>query len=76
MSHAEIDWDPNEQIALRYRLFARAIRVKGLAQIQGLYPYLQAKLDQTVASRLKPQVERDGKLNSFPQTPPSILIIL
>ena len=60
MSHAEIDWDPNEQIALRYRLFARAIRVKGLAQIDGLYSYLRAKLDQTVARRLKSHITVDS----------------
>ena len=60
MSHANIDWDPNEQIMLRYRLFARAIRVKGLSQLEVLYPYLQAKLDEVVTREIEPQVVTDG----------------
>ena len=39
LSHSEIDWDPNEQINLRYRLFAQAIRLNGLSQIKALEPY-------------------------------------
>lgn len=60
MSHANIDLNPNEQITLRYRLFARAIRVKGLAQIGTLYPYLQARLNQIIGGELEPLVIAEG----------------
>jgi len=52
MSHSEIDLDPDEQINLRYRLFARAIRINGLSQINALQPYLQARLEDTFAKEL------------------------
>ena len=60
MSHANIDWDPNEQINLRYRLYTRAIKVKGLAQMGKLYPYLQARLNQTIVQQLETQIISDG----------------
>jgi len=52
MSRSEIDLDPDEQINLRYRLFARAIRINGLSQINALQPYLQARLEDTFAKEL------------------------
>jgi len=52
MSHSKIDLDPDEQINLRYRLFARAIRINGLSQINALQPYLQARLEDTFAKEL------------------------
>lgn len=60
MSNANVDWDPNEPTAVHYRLFARAIRVKGLAQMGTLYPYLEAKLNKVVARRLEPRIIADG----------------
>lgn len=48
--------NPNEQLTLRYRLFTRAIKVKGVSQMGNLYPYLQTRLDQTVAQQLETQV--------------------
>lgn len=60
MSHADIDWDPNEQISLRYRLFARAIRVKGLAQIGTLFPYLGERLNLIVTRDLEPQIDANS----------------
>jgi len=64
MSNANVDWDPNEPTAVHYRLFSLAIRVKGLAQIWALYPYLEAKLNQIVARELEPQVVAESKRNS------------
>ena len=60
MSTANIDWDPNEQINLRYRLYTRAIKVNGLAQMRSLYPYLQDRLIQTIAQHLETQTVSDG----------------
>ena len=60
LSHTEIDWDPNEQINLRYRLFARAIRLNGLSQIKALEPYLQARCRITVREKIGSQVAADG----------------
>ena len=76
MSHANIDWDPNQQIMLRYRLFARAIRVKGLSQLEVLYPYLQAKLDEVVTREIEPQVVTDGnqRLCRYPLIPQLMLL--
>lgn len=62
MSHSEIDLDPDEQINLRYRLFARAIRINGLSQINALQPYLQARLEDTFAKELAPQ-NIDGNID-------------
>lgn len=60
MRHTEIQWDPNEQINLRYRLFARAIRINGLSQINTLQPYLQARLERTFSEKIGPQITTDG----------------
>ncbi|MCJ1454854.1 hypothetical protein MMC28_005207 [Mycoblastus sanguinarius] len=60
LGHANVDWDPNEQIALRYRLFARAIRVKGLTQFGTLYPYLEAKLSQIIVRELESESTAEG----------------
>ena len=61
MSHDQIQWDPNEQINLRYRLFARAIRINGLSQIQALQPYLQVRLEKTPNSMIEPRTKSSGK---------------
>lgn len=63
MSHTEIQWDPNEQINLRYRLLARAIRINGLSQIKALQPYLQARLRKTFEERVDPQITTNGFLH-------------
>ena len=62
MGHADIDWDPNEQISLRYRVYTRAIKIKGVAQIGTLYPYLQESLNQTMARQLESQTVSDAGL--------------
>ena len=59
MSHTEIDWDPNEQTNLRYRLFARAIRINGLSQTNTLQPYLHARLRRTLKEKIDPQIATD-----------------
>ena len=64
MSHAEIQLDPNEQINLRYRLFARAIRINGLSQINALQPYLHARLTKTFQKRIDSQITTDGFVHS------------
>lgn len=48
MHHGEVSLDPNEQAAHRYRLFSRAIKITGLAQIAALQPHLQARLEKTL----------------------------
>ena len=55
MKHSELSLDPNEQAAHRYRLFSRAIKVKGLAQIEALQPYLQGKLEGTLLRQIDSQ---------------------
>ena len=65
LGHANVDWDPNEQIALRYRLFARAIRVKGLTQFGTLYPYLEAKLSQIIVRELESESTAEGNRRAF-----------
>ena len=46
--HYDEEFDPNEQAAHRYRLYSRAIKITGLAQIAALQPYLQARLEKTL----------------------------
>ena len=60
MTCAKIEFDPNEQTAARYRLFARAIKVIGLQQITALQPSLVSRLEQTVSSALRSRQEVDG----------------
>lgn len=48
MHYGDVSLDPNEQAAHRYRLFSRAIKITGLAQIADLQPYLQARLEKTL----------------------------
>ncbi len=55
MTHGELALDPNEQAAHRYRLFSRAIKVKGLAQVEALQPYLQEKLKETLLRKIDSQ---------------------
>ena len=56
MTHVKIALDPNEQINLRYRLFARAIRLNGVAQLESLVPYFQVRLEQTFTKELDAQL--------------------
>ena len=60
MSHNETTFDPNEQLNMRYRLFARAIRINGLSQLRALQPYLQARLQKTFDQEISPQILTDG----------------
>lgn len=60
ISHENTDWDPSEQINLRHRLPTRAIRVKGLPRIETLYPYLQARLNRTIAQQIEAQTNPYG----------------
>ena len=55
MHHGEVSLDPNEQAAHRYRLFSRAIKITGLAQIAALQPYLQARLEKTLHETIETQ---------------------
>ena len=60
MNHTEIDLDPNEQTAARYRLYSRSIRVIGMSQISTLQPYLQAKLEKTLFRAIGSRPAVDG----------------
>ena len=60
MSHADQSFDPNEQMNLRYRLYARAIRINGLSQIDALLPHLTARCEQTFERELDPKVPADN----------------
>ena len=60
MNHIQIDLDPNEQTAARYRLYARVIRVIGMSQISDLQPFLQAKLEKTLIEEIDSQSTVDG----------------
>ena len=59
MHHGEVSLDPNEQAAHRYRLFSRAIKITGLAQIAALQPYLQARLEKTLQETIGTQPTSD-----------------
>ncbi|KAI9660584.1 MAG: hypothetical protein M1821_009936 [Bathelium mastoideum] len=56
LNHDEVAWDPNEQISLRYRLFARAIRINGVPQIKAIHPWLQQKAEKMLANKLNTQL--------------------
>ena len=60
MSNTEIVLDPNEQISLRYRLFARAIRINGVSQMKALQPYLHERCKKTIQERIDPETTVDG----------------
>ncbi|KAL8700750.1 MAG: hypothetical protein Q9201_005278 [Fulgogasparrea decipioides] len=60
ISHAQVGFDPNEQSGPRLRLATRAIKARGLAQLESLYPYLQAKLKRVVISELEPKIITSG----------------
>ena len=64
MSHTEIQMDPDEQKNLRYRLFARAIRINGLSQVSALQPYLQARLKRIYQDKISPHIKTDGRLST------------
>ncbi|KAL8824242.1 MAG: hypothetical protein Q9191_005190 [Dirinaria sp. TL-2023a] len=59
MGHNNVDWDPIQQINIRHRLPTRAIKVKGLPQIEALQPYLKEKLDDIIAQKLESQISSD-----------------
>ena len=61
MSNNEQKFDPNEQTNLRYRLFARAIRINGSAQIRTLQVYLQSRLAKTFRCVVEPQLHDGSK---------------
>jgi hypothetical protein len=60
MSLRELHLNPNEQTNLRYRLFARAIRINGLSQMKELQPYLEARMRKTFQEMIYPQILTDG----------------
>ena len=74
MSNSELKWDPNEQINLRYRLFARAIRINGSAQISTLEGYLQLRLAKTFECLVEPQLN-DESMYSYRAQGASYLIM-
>ena len=55
MSKGEVQFDPKETNIFRYRLYARAIRINGLSQMQDLYPYLHKRLLNTFDDLVEPQ---------------------
>ncbi|KAI9709132.1 MAG: hypothetical protein M1820_003578 [Bogoriella megaspora] len=60
LNHEEVALDPNEQINLRYRLFARAIRINGVPQIKAIHPWLQHKAEKVLATKLDAQLIDNG----------------
>lgn len=56
------EFDPNEQAAHRYRLFSRAIKITGLAQIAALQPHLQARLEKTLHEKIGTQPTSESGL--------------
>ncbi|KAG6990988.1 cytochrome P450 [Physcia stellaris] len=65
ISHKTFDWEPSDHINLRHRLATRAIRAKGLPQIESLFPYLQAGLNQTIAQNLEAHTSSDAGEKEF-----------
>jgi len=61
MKHTTINLDPNEQTAARYRLYSRAIRIIGMAQISALQPYLQARLQETLHKHIDARDSTNGR---------------
>ena len=76
MDHREISMDPNEQTALRYRLYSRVLRHVGLSQIAVLQPYLQTKIDSVLAARIESQQAVKGTRISLSATVPLANIAL
>lgn len=60
MKYNQDEFDPNEQTAARYRLFARVIHVIGISQISDLQPFLQANLERTSIEEIDSQSPVDG----------------
>ena len=60
LSHKEAELDPNEQSNLRCRLFARAIRINGLSQVNLLFPYLQTRVEKVFDEKVNPLINTDG----------------
>lgn len=65
MSHADQYFDSNEQTNLRYRLYARAIRINGLSKINALLPNLTARCEKTFEKELDPNVPADNNSKSI-----------
>ena len=64
MSSGDLYWDPYKSASAlmhHYRLISLAIRIKGLAQMWTLYPYLEAKLNRIVSQKLEPVVVTESK---------------
>ncbi|CAD6592998.1 MAG: hypothetical protein ASARMPREDX12_006647 [Alectoria sarmentosa] len=69
LSHTETEWDPNEQINQRYRLFTRAIRIAGVSQMKILQPYLQARMKKTFQEMVYSQVTTTESWTSIQVAP-------
>ena len=65
MKNAKITMDPTEQTAARYRLFARAIKLTGRAQIAALQPFLQLRLEQSLFDVMESRCQVDGNVICF-----------
>lgn len=65
MRNTKISLDPVEQTAARYRLFARAIKLNGRAQIAALHPFLQTRLERSLWHILESKCQGDGNENSM-----------
>ena len=63
MSQKNLVLDPSIVTSQRHRLFTRSIKLKGLAQIKALYPYLETRLGSTLQDLLQPE-PNSGGLNS------------
>ncbi len=54
--------DPNEQTAARYRLFSRAIKANGTAQLPVLQPYLLTAIQKIDTRYIESQDPVDGMI--------------
>ena len=64
MSDNNTKWEPHEQVNLRYRLMARAIRINGLAQIRTLQGFMQSRLARTLEGMIEPQLDGESMCRS------------
>lgn len=60
MANEETTLDPNEQTAARYRLFSRAIKAVGTAQLPVLQPHLSKSMDRLMTRYIDSQDSVDG----------------
>ena len=70
MTHTEIELDPEEQNAARYRLFSRAIKIIGLSQIAHLTPLLQEQMESILGNHLQSKKRNGGILHFSPLSMP------